>query len=195
MSRFCVMTLLAAVAAASAVSATAQVPSNKRITQQASLFFGYSYLVQDYRHTQENPVSGGMNGWEAAVTAPRLFSSHLGLAVDFSGHYAGGGFFTPQIYSISAGPQYSVPMGKSTVYVHGLFGGLFASSDVIAQTSSPAVFLFTAGGGLDHPIGSRLDWRVNADYLHGGFSTNDYNQISQIVKNNVSISTGPVFHF
>lgn len=160
-----------------------------------ALFFGYSYLAQNYVHTQLNPVSGGMNGWDAAYTVPFSNTGGLGFVVDASGHYQTSGFFTPGIYFVDAGPEYAIAIGRSRAFVHGSLGAMFSSGDVIAQTASHNVFLAGGGGGFDFRVSPRIEWRVQADWFHGGFSTNDTNQISQIVRNNVRIATGPVFRF
>jgi hypothetical protein len=162
---------------------------------KSELFVGYSYLFRDYRHTQLNPVSGGMNGWNLAFTKPELLNRHIGLTADFSGHYGTGGPFTPQLYFVTAGPRYSTLLGHSTVSVHVLGGALLASGDVIAQTSSQITPLVAVGGGLDHPVGHHLAWQFNLDWLYGGFKTNDTNQITDIVNNNFRFSTGPALHF
>lgn len=186
---------LALLLAIASVALAAQVLPAQKAPSKSELFLGYSYFFRDYRHTQLNPATEGLNGWNVAYAAPGLFSRHVGLSADFSGQYSAGGFFTPQFYFITVGPRYSTPVGRSTMFVRGLVGALFASSDVIAQTSSQTVAVFAAGGGLDHPVGRRLVWRFNVDWFHGGFKTNDTNQVSQIVNNNVRLSTGPVLHF
>ncbi len=56
------------------------------------------------------------------------------MTVDVSGHLRVSEFFTPQLYHVMAGPQISVTVGRSRIYVHGLIGMLAATSDVIAQT-------------------------------------------------------------
>ncbi|HUX43982.1 MAG TPA: hypothetical protein VMV57_04450 [Terracidiphilus sp.] len=81
------------------------------------------------------------------------------------------------------------------LFVKAVGGAMFATSDVIAQTSSLTRPIFGAGGGMDIPAGERLMWRFNMDWIYGGFQTNDTNQISQIVQNNFRISTGPVWRF
>lgn len=187
------LALMAAVAAPYALHAQAS-PDREGAARQDA-FVGFSYLFRAYTHTQLNPVSGGMPGWNAAYTVPRAFGSHLGVTVDLSGHYRSAGFFGPQIYFLMAGPQFSTRAERSTLFVHVLAGGILATSDVIAQTSSDTIFATALGGGIDHPISSRLQWRINADWYHGGFQTNDTNQISDIVNNNFRVSSGPVFRF
>ncbi len=186
---------IALVVVCSVVTLAAQAAPARNLPPKSELFVGYSYLFRDYRHTQLNPVTGGMNGWDASYATPTLFGRHFGLTVDASGHYASGGFFTPQIYFLTAGPLYSASIGRSMVFVHGLVGAKFATSDVIAQTSSDTTALFGGGGGLDYPVTHRVDWRANFDWFYGGFKTNDTNQISDIVDSNFRFSTGPVLHF
>lgn len=171
------------------------VPSTEAPSSRPMLFVGYSYLFRNYVHTQLNPVTGGMNGWDAAVSVPRVFPGRLGLVGDFSGHFQTSGYFTPQIFFFAAGPEYSAGLGRSRLYAHGLVGAMAASSDVIAQTSSHNVLVYAAGAGLDHPLSSRLSWRFNFDLFFGGFSSSDTNQISEIVNTNPRVSTGPVIHF
>jgi hypothetical protein len=173
----------------------AQAAPTRETSSRQDLFVGFSYLFSAYAHTQLNPVSGGMAGWNAAYAMPHAFSPHFGFKVDVSGHYRSAGYFSPQIYFLMAGPQFSARAGRSTIFVHALVGGILASTDVIAQTKSDTVFATAVGGGLDHPISARLAWRVNLDWYHGGYQTNDTNQISEIVNNDARFSTGPVLRF
>ena len=183
------------ITAAAPVVLSAQTMPPKQALPKSELSFGYSYLFRDYRRTQLNPVSGGMNGWDAAYAKPQLFGEHFGFTADFAGYYANGGFFTPQIYFVTAGPRYSLSAGRSIITVHVLGGAMFASGDVIAQTSSHVVPVFGVGGGFEYPAGRRWAWRAHCDWLLGGFGSNDTNQISQIVKNNARLSLGPVLRF
>lgn len=194
MRRTVPLLLLLGIIAPSGLFAQAAKGAGVSINRPA-LFFGYSYLARNYVHTQLNPVSGGMNGWDAAYTLPLSNTGGLGFVADASGHYQTSGFFTPGIYFVDAGPEYAMAVGRSRAFVHGTLGAMFSSGDVIAQTSSHNVFLAGAGGGIDIPVSSRLAWRIHADWFYGGFSSKDTNQISQIVHNNVRFATGPVFRF
>ena len=67
---------------------SAQVPYTGRTVPPLQLFGGYSYIFRPYDHTQANPFSGGMNGWDAALRVPvPLFGSWLGVDGDVSGSY------------------------------------------------------------------------------------------------------------
>lgn len=183
------------IAAVAPVALTAQTMPTQQTIPKSELAFGYSYLFRDYRRTQLNPVSAGLNGWNAAYAKPQVFGQHFGLTADFSGYYATGGFFTPQIYFMTAGPRFSMPVGRSIVSLRVLGGAMVASGDVIAQTSSHVAPLFGVGGGFEYPAGRRWAWQAHGDWLLGGFSSNDGDQISEIVKNNARISVGPVWRF
>lgn len=156
---------------------------------------GYSYVFRDYRHTQLNPTSGGMNGWNAEFAKPRALGGHFGYVVDGSGYYSFGGFFSPQIYFTTIGPQYTIATGRATISVRALVGAMFASGDVIAQTSSNVRPIFGAGAAWDYPAGHRVAWRISVDYVYGGFNSNDGDQISQIVRSNGRTSVGPIWTF
>jgi hypothetical protein len=187
----CALALL--LTAASTLSAQTMGPESA--PTKYTLFAGPSYFFRSYAHTQLNPVSGGMYGWNTTFSGTHAFSSHIGYRLDFSGHYRTGGFFSPQVYHVLAGPQFTSTWGRSSVDVHGLAGAILSSGQVIAQTKSDVRYAIGAGAGLDHPIGQRLAWRFSFDWIYGGFQTNDTNQISEIVNNNFRFSSGPVFRF
>ena len=188
--------VLAAAACAAAVPSSAQTRPSRNGGGGSELFAGVSYLFRDYTHTQLNSTSGGMPGWNLAYARPHMFGRMVGLTVDTSGHYeVGGGFFSPQIYFLTAGPRFQMRLGRDVLFAKVTGGGMFASSDVIAQTRSHARPIVDAGGGLDLPTHLPFRWRLNVDWIYGSFDTNDTNQISQIVQNNFRISTGPVFRF
>lgn len=194
MSRIASILLMAALSASA--SAPAQRASDPGGTKSdAILFVGFSYLTRSYAYTQLNRVSAGMPGWDAAVSFPHALARRVGLAGDFSGHYQTSGYFKPQIYSLMAGPEFRWSVGRSRVYVHGLGGVMFSTTDVVAQTTSHHAALGASGAGVDFPIRSRLTWRANFDWFLGGFGTNDHNHTNNIIYNNPRLSTGPVFHF
>ncbi len=173
-----------------------QTPHRFTELPRLDVFTGYSLFVRDYTHTQLNPASGPMHGWDIALDIPSTMSGRrFGFTVDVSGQYRVSGFFTPQLYHVMAGPQVSGTVGRSRTFAHGLIGILAASSDVIAQTRSHVILAAGAGAGIDVPVASRIGWRFNLDWVYGGFESNDTNHITEIVKNNARFSTGPVFRF
>jgi hypothetical protein len=200
------MKILAAIVFAAGLGCAAQDPPTPQPARQQpqrfrelpalGVFTCYSMLIRDYTHTQINPATGPMHGWNAALDIPYTRAGGpVQLTVNVSGHYRVSEFFTPQLYHVMAGPQVFGSVGHSRIFAHGLIGILAATSDVIAQTRSQVVFAAGAGAGIDLPAGKRMGWRFSLDWVYGGFETNDTNQISQIVKNNASFSTGPVFFF
>jgi len=193
MHRIAAAVLLVAVAIPLSINAQST-PTRMQAHSDSEFTVGYSYLFRDYRHTQLNPVGGGMNGW-AAEYAPQIASSHFGFGVAGAGYYAIGGFFTPQIYLLTIGPRYTLNTGRSTVTLRMLAGTMISSGDVIAQTSSHIRRIFGAGAGWEYPAGQRFAWRADFDWIYGGFNSNDTNQISEIVRNNGRASVGPVWRF
>ena len=174
-----------------------QAPANNEI------FGGYSYSFRAYDHTQDNPVSGGMNGWEASAKFAIPRTRLLGIKVDGSGYYrtdnyAGESFvgYRPQAYFFLAGPQISLPMGRYTVFADVLVGeGHLNSGDQsIPSLASSFAFSEAAGGGVDVGLTRRLAWRVGGEFLHSGFSSSD-NQIHGYVSSNGRIATGLVVRF
>ncbi len=194
MTRAAFALLLAALCASPLLCAQAA-PDTGSSGSGPVLFAGFSYFFRSYAHTQLNPVSGGMPGWDSAISVPHVLSHRIGIVGDFSGHYQSSGSLKPQIYSVAGGPEFSGSLGRSRVYVHGLGGIMFATTGVVAQTSSQSIPIGAAGAGLDYPISSRLSWRVNFDWFFNGFGTNDHNHTNDIVNSNPRISTGPVLRF
>jgi len=194
MIRLASVLLLAALSASA--TAPAQVASDSGTTNTGAIgFVGFSYLTRSYAYTQLNRVSAGMPGWDAAVSFPHALTRRVGIVGDFSGHFQTSGYFKPLIFSLMAGPEISGRVGHSRVYLHGMGGLMFATSDVVAQTTSHHIAIGAAGTGVDFPMSSRLTWRVNFDWFFGGFGTNDHNHTNNIIYNDPRISTGPVFHF
>ena len=189
---FAFVLLVAAVAPVALVAQTAPEPSARFSSEITA---GYSYLFRDYRHSSQNPLGGGMNGWDAEYVQPRALGRHWGFFADGSGYYATGGFFTPQIYFTAAGPRYTMASGRSSFALRALAGAMFSSGDVIAQTASHVRPIVGAGGEWEYPAGQRLAWRFSFDWIYGGFNSNDTGEITDIVRNNGRLSAGPVWRF
>jgi hypothetical protein len=188
--------LAAGMLVAATVTVSAQATPEHSPDSNTALYTGASFLVRNYTHTQLNPTNSPMPGWDIGFSQPHAFARNLGYIVDFSGHYATSGFFTPGLYAITGGPQFRLAGSRSSeAFVHVTGGLLSASSDVIAQTSSRTIGIFGAGAGFDRAFSPRLAWRAAFDWYYGGFDTKDTNQISEIVRNNIRLSTGPVFRF
>jgi opacity protein-like surface antigen len=194
---------LFAMAASSPLTLAGQTAPQHEATKNNEIFGGYSYSLRAYDHTQDNPVSGGMNGWEASAKFALMHSKLLGIKADASGYYRTDNYigesfvgFRPRAYFFLAGPQISLPMGRCTVFADVLVGeGHLNSNDQsIASLASNFAFSEAAGGGVDVNLTHRLAWRVGGEFLHSGFSSSD-NQIHGYVSSNGRIASGIVVRF
>ncbi len=139
-------------------------------TPQAEVFGGYSYM-------RVNPAGVNANGWEGALTGN--FNEHLGIAADFSGHYARGA----HIYTYAFGPQIAARMDKLRPFGHLLFGGNSIGDSGSSDTSYALLF----GGGLDVNYNDLFTIRLGqADYIrthHFDRGQNDFRFSIGIVLN------------
>jgi hypothetical protein len=167
-------------------------------------------------------VHPNFNGWEAAIRFNLIHG--LGIEADFSGNYGkpltlssgaqqvinslGIGGFPPKVtsYNFLFGPVVHKQIGRSTPFVHGLFGMNRLASGTVTLPSgfglppslsgNDTAFAMALGGGLDMKVARHLAVRVvQADYLYTG---HDFSfGLSGIAKhqNNVRVSAGIVYSF
>lgn len=69
-------------------------------------------------------------------------------------------------------------------WVHGLFGGAHFSGGLLGGGNS---FAYMTGGGVDIPLGTRVQWRLQGDYLGTRFFSG--------TQHNFQFTTGLVFTF
>lgn len=137
----------------------------------------------------------GMNGWDTSLKVP-LFTSWLGLKGDVSGRYNNESEpdFNPHSYTFLLGPEVSIPLGRSTVFVHGLVGSSRVSDKVLPNLRTTNTFAVAVGAGLDAGISRHWAWRVTGDYFNTHYDQTN-NNVREILNSNGRISTGPVFRF
>jgi opacity protein-like surface antigen len=193
--RLLVLSLLIPALAAPALL-TAQSAPAARHTPNFELYGGYSYVFRSYSRTSTNLVTNGMNGWDASLKVPApIFGSWLGIKGDVSGSYRNDSpDFNPSAYFFLLGPQVSVHLGRSTLFVHGLLGSAHLNQEAIPSLKSDNTFAVAVGGGLDAGFSRHWAWRVTGDFYNTNFQSSDAN-IHGIVNSNGRISTGPVFRF
>ncbi|HEV2485465.1 MAG TPA: hypothetical protein VGT08_08030 [Terracidiphilus sp.] len=189
-------TLLLVPAVAAPAGLSAQVGPNHWSAPNYELYGGYSYVFRAYDYTQTNPFSGGMNGWDASLRVPLpIFGSWLGIKGDVSGSYRNDSpVFNPHAYFFLAGPQVSLHLGRSTLFVHGLVGSAHLNQQVIPSLKSGSTFAMAAGGGLDVGVSRHLAWRFTGDFYNTNFQSSDVT-VKGIVNSNGRVSTGPVLRF
>jgi opacity protein-like surface antigen len=188
--------LLLCFAVALPASLNAQVRMNQGPPPGFELYGGYSYVFRAFDSTQTNPFTGGMNGWDASLRVPvPVFGRWLGIKGDVSGSYRNDApNFNPHSYFFLAGPQVSVHLGRSTLFVHGLVGSSHLNQDAIPALKSNNSFAVAAGGGLDVGISRAWAWRITGDFYNTNFQSSDAT-VHGIVNSNGRISTGPVLRF
>jgi hypothetical protein len=178
-------------------------PLISKAQDKISLFGGYSFVRAPIVATEAGGGCVGntcitvlvgtrvnLNGWEFSGT---YMTNHwLGIAADFSGHYASAFAQNPvHLHTFLFGPQVSLPVPVSP-FVHVLIGAAHESvgSSSILQVSGCAQTSFASafGGGIDIKLLPFLSVRpVQIDYLLTGFNSRTQNQ--------PRLSAGVVLHF
>ncbi len=178
------------------VSLFAQVAPDDSAVPPVELFGGFAHFFHPYDHTQVNPFTGGMNGWDASLRLPvPLFGSWLGIKGDVSGSYRNDSpNFNPHAYFFLLGPQVSLHLGLSTIFLHGLVGSSHLNQSALPNLKSNNTFAVAVGGGFDFGISHGLAWRIKADYFNTNYQSTNSN-IHEIINSNPRVATGPVFRF
>jgi hypothetical protein len=174
--------------------AQVSVPSNPPLPN-FNLYGGFSYVFTEYGGTLNKVGTYGMNGWDASLKVP-LFTSWLGIKGDVSGRYNNESEpdFNPKAYTFLLGPEVSIPLGRSTVFVHGLVGSSRVSDNVLPSLRTSDTLAVAVGGGLDAGISRHWAWRIAGDYFNTHYDQTN-NNVREILNSNGRISTGPVFRF
>jgi len=173
---------------ASAASCAAQRRSHRHEgVPNWDAYAGYSYVFK-----APGGTGGGASGWDASLKMPVLFPM-LGIKGDVSGFNSKGGgpdVSTKQMFFL-LGPQVSLHISTSTIFVHGMVGSAHLSSSVMPSAST---FAMAVGGGLDAGMSRHLAWRVTGDFYNTHYKSGG-NTLSNITNSPTRFSTGPVFRF
>jgi hypothetical protein len=178
-----------------------QAPPDQAAVPSFQAYGGYSYFFRSYDSTNQTPIHGGMNGWDASLRAPlplfgSRFSPWLGLTADAAGAYRSDPPFElrPHTYFFLAGPQASIATGRSMLFAHAMAGVGLMNRSGLASLSSNATFAFDLGAGYDYAIREGWAWRVSLDYVNSHFNSSD-GALQDLANSNGRITTGPVFRF
>jgi opacity protein-like surface antigen len=185
-----------ALLSAPAVLSAQVIPTHRGSVPGIELYGGYSSVFRSYDHTSLNTISGGMNGWDAALKVPvPFFGSWLGAKGEVSGSYRNDGpNLNPRAYFFMLGPQVSAHLGKSTIFLHGLVGSAHLNDQAIPNLKSNNTFAVAVGGGIDVGLSRRWAWRLQGDFYNTNYQSTDTN-VQEIVNSNGRFSTGPVLRF
>jgi hypothetical protein len=149
-------------------------------------YAGYSYVFK-----APGGSGGGASGWDASLKMPVLFPI-LGIKADVSGfnNTSGPDLSTKQMFFL-LGPQVSLHISTSTIFVHGMVGSAHLSSSAIPSKST---FAMAVGAGLDAGMSRHLAWRVTGDYYNTHYSSGG-DTLNKITNSPTRFSTGPVLRF
>jgi hypothetical protein len=167
------------------------------------LFGGYSFLSNSFAHRSGDTSLAPLNGWDAGVAFrawhdldPNRPWHRLGIKTDVSGYYGTSINSQQRPIFLLVGPQYTWPLGKNSLYVEGQvgFGHLNNNWNPFSTGASDNSFAAFMGAGFDHPIASRLAFRVEGGVLSTNFSfPND--ESLDFPNYFARFSTGLVWHF
>jgi hypothetical protein len=125
---------------------------------KAEIFGGFSYLNIDataLEFGRQNAL-----GFQASVAGN--FHKNLGIVGDFGGQFKSVEGTTAHAYEYLFGPQYAYRTEKSTVFLHGLIGGVTVGGGGESYNG----YALGIGGGVDVKISDHLAFRVmQVDYL------------------------------
>lgn len=157
---------------------------------KGEVFGGLQYTSLDTFNVQRSNLAG----WTGEVT--KYFRGPLALTGDISGTYGspsvGGEPTNLHLYSFLFGPTFRVPMGKSTPFVHSLFGVAHMSNTTGTYSSSGLAW--SLGGGFDVEMSRNFSLRaVQLDYL--GTKLSDATNSGNTRQNNLRIAAGVVVKF
>ena len=148
--------------------AAAVVSAQERPLPRYQLYGGYSYLSNSY-----NGVPGArksLNGWDSSLA----FSSWHGLRfkLDVASYLGTNTGASQNSLMILAGAQYTVRLGRESLFVEGLAGNADIPNRYWGPNKLPGTdssFASLLGGGVDTPIGKRLAVRVSGGYVYTNF--------------------------
>jgi opacity protein-like surface antigen len=124
----------------------------------AELFGGYSYLRDE---------GESFHGWHASL-AYNLWSN-LGLVAELAGHNGSSLGVDLNTLFFLGGARFSLRMASSSVFVHGLAGGVRARGSITvfgaSISESDTNLCYGPGGGLDFKLRDHWALRLQGDYL------------------------------
>jgi len=161
-----------------------------------ALYGGYSYVFRPYDRNSTNVFSGGMQGWDTALTVPLPFVGNwLDAKGDVSGFYRNDfPDFHPRDYFFLFGPQVQVHLGGSTLFADGLVGSSHLNSNAIPDLKSNNTLAVSAGAGIDIGFTRDFAWRLKGDFYNTRYASTN-NNVHEIVNSNWRLATGPVLRW
>jgi hypothetical protein len=159
---------VSALALGFSMSSTAQVA--KPATDAVVEFQRYeAYITAAYSSANQVKSSSALIGFNAGANAK--LKKWFGGTADFGQYANSTGTAKPTVTTLLAGPEFYIPSGNLTGFVHVLFGGAHTGG---VATNPDISFAYGVGGGFEYSVSKRLAIRVSGDGITSSFTSIPY---------------------
>jgi opacity protein-like surface antigen len=172
--------------------AVAQDAGDENKTPQAEVYAGYYYVRFNVSvNGNPFPVPAGFSANGGGGQLEYNVTPWLGVVGDFGGYHVSA---QPGVgaFSYLFGPRINFrrQRQKAMLFVHALFGGLYANGP-IGRVGNGTAFAMTVGGGVDYKVSPRIAIRLaQAEYLMTRYNDGLSNR-----QDNFRFGAGVVFRF
>jgi hypothetical protein len=145
----------------------------------------------DYTSANQVKSSSALIGGN--VGADAKLRKWFGGVVDFGDYSDSHGLATPTVTTFLAGPEFYIPSGNLTGFLHVLFGGAHTSN---ANEKPDISFAYAVGGGFEYTLTKHLAARISGDDILSSFVQDPTNQgFSPHTRSNARASGGIAYRF
>ena len=145
-----------------------------------------------------NQVKGASALIGGNVGADAKLKKWFGGTVDFGDYGIQAtslGYEKPTVTTLLAGPEFYIPSGNITGFVHVLFGGAHTGGRVTGERPDIS-FAFAVGGGFNYSVSKHLGVRVSGDNILSSFVLDpDHLGYSPHRRANARAMAGVVYRF
>jgi hypothetical protein len=145
----------------------------------------------DYSAANQVKSSSALIGGN--VGADAKLKKWFGGVVDFGDYTDSHGLATPTVTTFLAGPEFYIPSGRLTGFLHVMFGGAHTSNAGVKPDIS---FAYAVGGGFEYTLTNHWAARVSGDDILSSFVQDPTDQgFSPHTRSNARASGGVAYRF
>jgi hypothetical protein len=174
------------------VSLAAQVKPTTPADTSSGLSRYEIFAGADYISANQVKSSSALIGFNAGGSAK--LAKWFGGVVDFGDYPAShGALVAPTVTTFLAGPEFYIPSGSLTGFVHVMFGGEHTSN---ASVKPDVAYAYAFGGGVEWAFAKKLSLRLSGDaILAATVQDQDNLGYSPHTRTNGRASAGIAYHF